>query len=78
MSTEQLRSGGRHEEAPLSLDVFESLSATWSACICNSDIWTAVRHDVSNSLTMAKFDGAHEKRWSHDGLYAARVYRHDH
>jgi hypothetical protein len=50
MSTEQLRSGGRHEEAPLSLDVFESLSATWSACICNSDIWTAVRHDVSTVL----------------------------
>ena len=32
---------------------------------------------LQHSLTMAKFDGAHEKRGSHDGLYAARVYRHD-
>jgi hypothetical protein len=32
---------------------------------------------LQHSLTMAKFDGTREKRGSHDGLYAARVYRQD-
>jgi hypothetical protein len=32
---------------------------------------------TSDSPTMAKFDGTHKKRGSHDGLYAARMYRQD-
>jgi hypothetical protein len=46
-------------------------------CICNSGTWTSVRHDLSTVLRWRRFDGAHEKRGSHDGLYAARMYRHD-
>jgi hypothetical protein len=55
---------------------FQSTSATRSVCICNFGTWKAHAR-LEPSLTMAKFESAHEKRGSHDGLYAARLYWHD-
>ena len=56
---------------------FESLSAMWSACICNSGTRTAVRHDFSTALRWRNSTARARNGGSHDGLYAARVYRQD-
>ena len=72
------RSPRRHDPVPLSLNVSEPLSGTAAA----HKHWQLPRTygsrvRLQRRLTMAKFYGTHEKGVSHDGLYAAGVYRHD-